>query len=80
MATRGLINHRKLAKLCDVTTKTLRAYVERGQFPMPHSIVEPLWFYRLDVVEHFLQTGNWPDGLRFSASQRSRAKSVSAPR
>lgn len=55
-----IINHREAARRCGVSTKMFRAYVERGIFPLPHSIIEPLWFYRLEVIEHYVEHGTWP--------------------
>lgn len=60
-----LMSHREVAKLCGVTPRRLRYWAERGQWPTPHSIVEQTWFYRRDMIEHYLNTGKWPEWVRF---------------
>jgi hypothetical protein len=60
-----LVNHRRVAGLFDVTTAALRTWVEKGEFPEPHSVIAQTWFYRADWIAHRLKTGEWPRGVVF---------------
>jgi hypothetical protein len=62
-----LLTHRSIARLCDVDTETIREWVARGEWPEPHAIVERTWFYPAEAVNCFLDTGRWPEGMRFKA-------------
>lgn len=70
MATRAktdrqLINHRSVAKACDIDTETLRAWVAKGEFPRPHSTIQSTWLYDKAIIDHWLETGRWPEGAKF---------------
>ena len=36
---------------------TIRVWVARGSFPLPHWVIEQTMLYRVDLVESFLATG-----------------------
>ena len=60
-----LINHRTVAKACDVDTGTLRDWVARGEFPEPHCVIQSTWLYDKALIDHFLETGRWPSTAKF---------------
>lgn len=60
-----LITHRDVAKLCGITPRRIRAWTERGQWPEPHSVVEQTWFYLKSEVDHYLEHGTWPKGIKY---------------
>lgn len=60
-----LMTHRQAADIFCVTSAGLRKWVEKGQFPRPHSVICQTWYYRVDVIAHRVRTGEWPHGVRF---------------
>lgn len=66
---RQLITHREIAASCSVDTETLRKWVAKGLFPLPHSIIERTWFYRADIIEPWLETGEWPPEAKFTPGE-----------
>ena len=64
--TTRLLTHRSVADLLDVDTSTIRNWVVKGQFPRPHSIIGQTWFYDAAVIDNYLKTGCWADGVRFN--------------
>jgi predicted DNA-binding transcriptional regulator AlpA len=73
MATKAkarLLTHRTVAKLIDIDTETLRIWVAEGEFPRPHSIIKQTWFYPADQIDHFLESGTWPEGTAFRPGDR----------
>jgi hypothetical protein len=62
-----LITHKAAADRCDITTEMWRDWVDAGEFPLPHVEVRRTWLYRADVVDEFIRTGRWPEGVRFKA-------------
>jgi hypothetical protein len=71
----GLIPHRQVAALLGITPNAIRKWVAKGAFPVPHSIFEQTWLYRVDVVRVFLDTGKWPEGTKFNRTRRDWLKS-----
>jgi uncharacterized protein YeaC (DUF1315 family) len=67
--TTKLLTHRTVARMVDIDTETLREWVAVGEWPEPHAIVRQTWFYRADAIDHFLETGRWPDGTKFKAGE-----------
>ena len=59
-SSKFLITHREVAKLCGTTPRRIREWAVRGQWPEPHSVVEQTWFYRADLIKHYLDNGRWP--------------------
>lgn len=60
-----LLTHREVARLVSIDTETLREWVAAGEWPEPLAVVRQTWFYPLHSVEHFIETGTWPEGTRF---------------
>jgi hypothetical protein len=60
-----LIDHRQVARLLDKQVRQIRRWVQEGKWPLPHSVVGLLYFYRRDHVEHYLKTGRWPVGTKY---------------
>lgn len=60
-----LITHLTVAALCSIDTETLRDWVGRGIFPRPHSVFERTWLYKKSVVDHFIESGRWPEEASF---------------
>lgn len=69
-AKRRLLTHRTVAAMMDVTTQSLRGWVERGEFPLPHSVIAATMFYEAARVESYIRTGAWPEGTRFHGMTR----------
>jgi predicted site-specific integrase-resolvase len=69
-----LITHRKVAGLLGISCRDIRRWVAKGSFPMPHASVEVTWFYREDVIRAFLETGKWPEGVRFQRTRGGEAE------
>lgn len=67
--TARLMSHIALAALVGLKPRTLRRRVAAGEWPEPHSIVGWTWLYRADQVEHYIETGAWPEGTRFKAGE-----------
>jgi predicted DNA-binding transcriptional regulator AlpA len=57
--TPRLMPHKRVAALCGITTDTLRTWVAKGNFPEPHSTIGKTLLYKTDLIEHWLQTGEW---------------------
>lgn len=74
-----LVTHREVAEACSVDTETLRDWVAKGEFPEPHSVIERTWFYRVDVVAHWLETGEWPRGARFKPGEGKGRQAEDSP-
>jgi hypothetical protein len=68
--TPKLITQRQMAKLISIDTATLRGWVQKGEWPQPHSVVEQTWFFRAADFEYFLAEGVWPEGVRFNRPAR----------
>jgi predicted DNA-binding transcriptional regulator AlpA len=64
-----LLTHREVARLVSIETDTLRDWVAIGEWPEPVAIVQRTWFYRIADVDHFIETGTWPEGVRFRANE-----------
>lgn len=60
-----LVNHRRVAEWWDVLPRTIRRWVDRGEFPIPHSEVGTYLFFDRAIIDHRLKTGLWPSGTRF---------------
>jgi hypothetical protein len=60
-----LMTHREVAEHFRVTAACIKRWVEKGDFPEPHSIIVQTWFYREDTIAHRLKTGEWPKGTEF---------------
>jgi predicted DNA-binding transcriptional regulator AlpA len=65
-----LLTHRSVAAMFDIDTSTVRKWVVAGMFPRPHSIIGRTWFYDAAVIDHYLKTGGWPDGVHFNGISR----------
>lgn len=66
---RRLLTHRDVAAMISVDTETLRDWVEKGEFPRPHSKIERTMFFRAEVIEHWLDTGDWPEAANFKPGE-----------
>ncbi len=60
-----LVNHREVAKKFGVSPSVIRRWVQTREFPTPHVVIARTWFYKADVIDHKLRTGNWPSGVKF---------------
>lgn len=60
-----LIKHCEVADLCGVDAKTLRKWVDAGDFPRPHSTFQTTWLYDRPLINHWLETGQWLDRAKF---------------
>jgi hypothetical protein len=60
-----LMTHREVAQHFRVSSAGLRRWVEKGQFPLPHSRIAQTLYYREATISHRLLTGDWPDGVEF---------------
>ncbi len=54
-----LITHRAVAARLGVETKTLRRWIERGDWPPPVAAVGVTLFYHVEVIDRFIATGRW---------------------
>lgn len=61
----SLVNHRNVARAFDVTPETIRRWVEKGEFPSPHSALGSYLLFDRAVVEYRLEHGTWPRGTAF---------------
>lgn len=66
---RNLMTHKEAARRCSIDTETLREWVAKGLWPLPHAVIERTWFYRCSTIRHWLKTGEWPEGTRFKAGE-----------
>ena len=64
--------HAKVAELFGITPRTLRAWVLAGDFPQPHMMVRQTWFYDATIINHWRQTGQWPDRAKFRPKPRTK--------
>jgi hypothetical protein len=60
-----LIKMREVAAMLGITTQNIRRWVANGSWPEPHSAVATTWLYRADHIKTFVETGKWPDGVKF---------------
>ena len=65
-----LVPHWVVAEKLGITTDSLRDWVAGGNFPEPHSVCVQTWFYRVDLVRAYLETGRWPEGTKFRRQDR----------
>lgn len=56
----ALVTHRDVARRVGVAPARIREWVRKGSWPAPHAVVEETWFYRTDMIDHFVATGSWP--------------------
>jgi hypothetical protein len=61
-----LMTHRDVAAKIGLPVETLREWVEKGSFPLPHAAIRSTMFYRVDMVAGWLETGHWPEGAKFN--------------
>jgi predicted DNA-binding transcriptional regulator AlpA len=64
-ANAKLLQHRIVAEWLSVNTLTLRRWVERGEFPMPISIIGTNWLYDAEMIREYIKTGLFPNTVRF---------------
>jgi hypothetical protein len=64
-APRQLINHRDVAELFGTSPRNWRRWYETGVVPIPHQMMGTLLLYDLKVINHRLETGEWPPGMEF---------------
>jgi predicted DNA-binding transcriptional regulator AlpA len=62
-----LLTHREVAARVSIDTETLRGWVADGEWPEPLAIIKQTWFYPAGQIEHFIATGQWPDGTKFKS-------------
>lgn len=60
-----LVSHRELARLCGVSARTVRAWIETGAWPLPECTCRSLLYFCRADAEHWILTGRWPEGSRF---------------
>ena len=59
------MKHTDLAARLSIDPETLRKWVDRGSWPLPHATIEQTLFFRVDLIEHFFATGEWLETARF---------------
>jgi hypothetical protein len=59
------LTHREVAGLVSIDTETLRDWVAEGEWPEPLAVVRSTWFYPVEQIRHFIDSGTWPEGSRF---------------
>lgn len=62
---RRLINHRDVAELFGTSARNWRRWYEAGMVPIPHQQIGTLLLYDVEVINHRLATGKWPEGVTF---------------
>jgi hypothetical protein len=67
--TTKLLTHRTVARMVDIDTETLREWVAVGEWPEPHAIVRQTWFYKSNLIDHFLETGEWLPEAKFKPGE-----------
>ena len=60
-----LMTHREVEEHFCVTPAGPRRWVAKGEFPVPHSIISQMWYYRKDMIAHRIRTGEWTQGVGF---------------
>lgn len=60
-----LMPHRRVARQLGITTETLRDWVDRGEFPEPHSVFGQTWLYEVELIDQFIKTRRWLPCARF---------------
>jgi hypothetical protein len=66
----------EISERCGKTTETLRNWVARGSWPLPHDTIEKTMFFRRSVIEHWEKTGEWPEGTKFIGQGGRRSSSA----
>ena len=64
-----LYTHREVAARCSIDTETMREWVDKGAWPLPHALIERTQFYKASIIDHWLDTGAWPDDAVFKAGE-----------
>lgn len=64
-----LLKHQDIARFFEVDARTVRRWVGRGLWPEPHSILERTWYFEAEIVEHYINTGEWPAEARFKKGE-----------
>lgn len=77
--SRSLVNHRVVARAFGVSTSTLMRAVQKGNFPVPHSILNSFYLFDKATIEHRLEKGTWPSGTKFRGITREAPSDEGSP-
>lgn len=69
VAKSELIRHKEVLVRADTTLAEIKRRIAKGEWPLPHSILERTWRWRRDVIEYWLTTGEWPEGAAFTKGE-----------
>jgi predicted DNA-binding transcriptional regulator AlpA len=61
------VNHREIARDMGVSTRTVMRWVDRAEFPLPHSVRGILRLWLRSDYQYYVKTGRWPAGTEFRA-------------
>ncbi len=62
---RRLVNHHKVSEWFGVSARNWRRWYNDGVVPIPHQEIGKLLLYDIEVINHRLRTGQWPEGVEF---------------
>lgn len=64
-----MVRHIEVAARLGIDTETLRKWIGRGSWPLPHATIEQTLFFRRDLIDHFFAKGEWLDTARFKPGE-----------
>lgn len=64
-----LIRHKEVLARADMTLPEIKRRIAAGDWPLPHSILDRTWRWRREHIEHWLSTGEWPEGADFTKGE-----------
>lgn len=65
--TPAFVAHHQVAIDHSVSNRTVMRWIERAEFPLPHTIRGTIRYWRRGDYEHYIKTGRWPAGAEFRA-------------
>jgi predicted DNA-binding transcriptional regulator AlpA len=61
--------HQEIARESGVCYRTILRWVDKGTFPLPHSIRGTLRLWLRADYGHYIKTGRWPSHMKMIAKQ-----------
>jgi predicted DNA-binding transcriptional regulator AlpA len=68
-----LIRHKEVVERAGMTLAEIKRNIGKGEWPLPHSVIERTYRWKRHVIEHWLARGEWPQGTEFRKLRSGRA-------
>lgn len=60
-----LIKHREVVERASMSLAEIKRNIDKGEWPLPHSVIERTYRWKRSIIEHWLKHGEWPEGAAF---------------